>query len=415
MKFDIKEIGFAFQLYDENADKLLVSKIKIGDEVRQIVSGIAKYYNPQNLIGRKVVVVTNLKPVKIRGVESCGMVLCAADGEKLEIKVGKVSVKEENTYEETQQKLLTAKAKACIDQSLEYLVSHVYSELDLIEKNANSDADIIEILIGADNMLPGTEPNRGAASKMEEYLEMQRQKNLPTSMADIQSRYSGIPYGWKEIDIAAVTARLIFDQKVTIKYAGSTIQPDNPKLPDMLRKKSEIGKTNIRIRERIKATQMKEVKEFLRDYFDIMDVPNDEDGLIKFIVDKFTEQKLHYEVINACYDNNKYPDRGLVQSAITLMNDVLSHSKDNIALIDRVIKKEDELYDNKEAMVCVEGFFKNQVTIFDSAVQFEKSLHNDLDYIAKNEEAHQALNTIRLLTSPQIGKFNSMVNKKFLV
>ena len=329
-----------------------------------------------------------------------------ADGEKLEIKVGKVSVKEENTYEETQQKLLTAKAKACIDQSLEYLVSHVYSELDLIEKNANSDADIIEILTGADNILPGTEPNRGAATKIEEYLEMQRQKNLPTSMADIQSRYSGIPYGWKEIDIAAVTARLIFDQKVTIKYAGSTIQPDNPKLPDMLRKKSEIGKTSIRIRERIKATQMKEVKEFLRDYFDIMDVPNDEDGLIKFIVDKFTEQKLHYEVINARYDNNKYPDRGLVQSAITLMNDVLSQSKDNIALIDRVIKKEDELYDNKEAMVCVEGFFKNQVTIFDSAVRFEKSLHNDLDYIAKNEEAHQALNTIRLLTSPQIGKFN---------
>ena len=69
----------------ENADKLLVSKIKIGDEIRQIVSGIAKYYNPKDLIGRKVVVVTNLKPVKIRGVESNGMVLCAADGEKLEI------------------------------------------------------------------------------------------------------------------------------------------------------------------------------------------------------------------------------------------------------------------------------------------------------------------------------------------
>lgn len=69
----------------ENADKLLVSKIKIGDEVRQIVSGIAKYYDPKTLVGRKVIVVTNLKPVKIRGVESNGMVLCAADGEKLEL------------------------------------------------------------------------------------------------------------------------------------------------------------------------------------------------------------------------------------------------------------------------------------------------------------------------------------------
>lgn len=69
----------------ENAEKLLVSKIKIGDEVRQIVSGIAKYYDPATLVGRKVIVVTNLQPVKIRGVESNGMVLCAADGEKLEL------------------------------------------------------------------------------------------------------------------------------------------------------------------------------------------------------------------------------------------------------------------------------------------------------------------------------------------
>lgn len=116
-------------------------------------------------------------------------------------------------------------------------------------------------------------------------------KNLPTSMADIQSRYSGIPYGWKEIDIAAVAASLIYDQKVTIKYAGNTIQPDDPKLPDMLRKKSEIGKTSISKRKMVSVTMMKEAKDFLRDYFDVMDVPDDEDGLIKFIVEKFSAQK----------------------------------------------------------------------------------------------------------------------------
>ena len=68
-----------------NAEKLLVSQIKIGNETRQIVSGIAKYYDPSNLVGKKVIVVTNLAPIKIRGVESCGMVLCAADGEDLEL------------------------------------------------------------------------------------------------------------------------------------------------------------------------------------------------------------------------------------------------------------------------------------------------------------------------------------------
>ena len=70
------------------ADKLLVSKIKIGDEVRQIVSGIAKYYTPEEFVGRKVVVVTNLKPVKLRGILSEGMVLCASDDEGNLVAVG---------------------------------------------------------------------------------------------------------------------------------------------------------------------------------------------------------------------------------------------------------------------------------------------------------------------------------------
>lgn len=66
------------------ADKLLVSQIKIGSEVRQIVSGIANYYKPEDMVGKSVVVVCNLKPVKLRGVESQGMILAAGnDGDAL--------------------------------------------------------------------------------------------------------------------------------------------------------------------------------------------------------------------------------------------------------------------------------------------------------------------------------------------
>ncbi len=61
----------------KKAKKLLVSQIKIGSEVRQIVSGIAKFYDPEQFVGKKVVVVTNLKPVTLCGVESQGMILCA--------------------------------------------------------------------------------------------------------------------------------------------------------------------------------------------------------------------------------------------------------------------------------------------------------------------------------------------------
>lgn len=289
-------------------------------------------------------------------------------------------------------------AKGKIEQALEYLVSHVYSDLSLIEKNVDTDADVIEILTGAENIMPGMEPNRGAAAKIEEYLEMQAMKNLPTSMADIQSRYSAIPYGWKEIDIAAVVARLIYDQKVTIKYAGSTIQPDNPKLPDMLRKKSEIGKTSISKRQMITATKMRAVKELLREYFDVMDVPDDEDGLVAFVVQKFGELKDHYIELKGRYEGHKYPDQSLVAASIEQMDRVLSQRKDNIALIDAILKEEDNLFDNKEKMQRVEGFFKNQVQVFDAAVKMEDDLRNDLHYLSKETEANDALNQIRLIT-----------------
>jgi methionyl-tRNA synthetase len=60
------------------ADKLLQLQVDIGDEVRQIVAGLALAYKPEDLVGRKVVVVTNLQPRKLRGVESNGMIVAAS-------------------------------------------------------------------------------------------------------------------------------------------------------------------------------------------------------------------------------------------------------------------------------------------------------------------------------------------------
>lgn len=61
----------------EGTDKLMKMRVDIGDEERQIVAGIAQVYTPEELPGRKIIVVTNLEPATIRGVESQGMLLAA--------------------------------------------------------------------------------------------------------------------------------------------------------------------------------------------------------------------------------------------------------------------------------------------------------------------------------------------------
>jgi methionyl-tRNA synthetase len=65
------------------ADKLMKIFVDIGDEERQVVAGIARHYSPEDLTGKSVVLVANLKPARIRGVESRGMILAATDGDRV--------------------------------------------------------------------------------------------------------------------------------------------------------------------------------------------------------------------------------------------------------------------------------------------------------------------------------------------
>jgi len=64
-----------------NADRLLVLKLRLGDEERTVVGGLAEHYAPEDLVGKKVVLLANLKPRKLRGILSEGMILAAEDDE----------------------------------------------------------------------------------------------------------------------------------------------------------------------------------------------------------------------------------------------------------------------------------------------------------------------------------------------
>ncbi|MBQ7792389.1 MAG: methionine--tRNA ligase subunit beta, partial [Clostridia bacterium] len=69
----------------KKSDKLLQFKLKVGSQIKTVVSGIKKHYKPEDLIGKQVVMVYNLKPVKLKGILSEGMLLCAEDGDILQL------------------------------------------------------------------------------------------------------------------------------------------------------------------------------------------------------------------------------------------------------------------------------------------------------------------------------------------
>lgn len=292
------------------------------------------------------------------------------------------------------------------DNALGVLVESVYSKLNFIRKNFDSDAEILEILNNSNKQLTMDGSvhvdNAEAVTEVEQYLELQSMKMLPTSMGDIQRRFGAIPYGWREVDIAAVVATLVAIQKVSIKYGGSTIQPTDHKMPDYLRRRSEIDRTIVSKRHIVDAGLLKKSREFLREYFNVMDLPSDEDGLIAFVVERFTEERDKFQtLLNTEYATSKYPDKQIVENAVKLCDDLLMQKKDNTALLNRMVVRQDEFLDLAEDMADVNAFFKNQRAIFDSAVSMLTVMTAEKEYLQAETEATSALNQIYSIVNMQ--------------
>lgn len=288
-----------------------------------------------------------------------------------------------------------------INKALEYLVGQTYNRLGLIEVNVQSDSDILAILKGMKQpKVDGTYDNQEAIDEVENYLKLQFQMKLPISMADLQSRYTNAPFGWREMDVAAVVAQLIANQKVIAKMSGMIIPKEDGRLVGYLYRKSDTGKTIISIRETTPAYKLRELKEFLRDYFDVLDIPDNEDSLFKFIDDKFTQQRVTFSNFQKQYENHAYPGKSKVDNALRLINDIQLHSNDNIALVDRLIELKDELLDSKEDMIAIEEFFNTQKNLFDSGLKFIDSVKYESDYFAGLEDVQNAVVEIKKITTP---------------
>ena len=295
--------------------------------------------------------------------------------------------------------LTGSSVKAVIDNALAILVEHTYSGLSLIDDQASSEADIRALLKGEVVELDGVESNKMACEEVYNYLDTSAAMCHHFTMTDIQSRYQYIPYGWREIDVAYVVAKLIHDQKVTIKHSGQTIQPTDYQLIDFLRKKSETSSTSISIRETISASKMKKVKDILKDYFDVMDVPSDEDGLVKFIISKFGEEKVNLEKMNNQNLSVSHPGSLEISNALNLVKKVLLAQNDNIALVDTICDLEDDLLDSKEDMLSVKNFYDTQIKLFDNAVSLKRSVeHDEKDYLMNIPEISGAIDTIKDIT-----------------
>lgn len=302
----------------------------------------------------------------------------------------------------------TGNAKDKLDTAMSGLVESVYSKFNMVNCFSESDADLLAILNGTDDgaqtVTGSGANNEDALNEISQWLELQNTKLLSTSMGDVHRRYGAIPYGWREIDIAALAARLIAQQKISIKYGGAIISKEDRRLVDYLRKASERDKAVVTRRIAPSEELMRKSAAFLREYLGAMDIPADEDGLVPFVLHTFETRFAHYQaLLEKDYAAAHYPEKEKVVCARDLMRDILDRRKDNVALLDHMVCRQDDLLDSAEDLERVEGFFRSQRPVFDAAAALMQRLAKEQDYFAADADTTtqlRAITAILMLPAP---------------
>ncbi len=299
-------------------------------------------------------------------------------------------------------------AHARIEDALQLLADSVYSKRDLVDRTVDSDADILAVLAGGDGGLTGEfAPNAQAQAEVERWLLAQKRMGATTSMEVAQSRFSHAPYGWREIDIAYVVAQLISARKVVVRRGGVEVHATDRRLPDYLRKKTEVGKTEVAIREQINARILSSARGILKDFTGVNSAPQDEDALVQAIRDALNNWKDELADIASNYAHSRefeYPGRSAVTSSQRLARELMGADTSSENLVSTFARSGDDLLDAMEDLQDVRHFFGSSGSmrkIFDDSTRLLQSLKGEDDYLQDTGLPQQVDRMRQIVANPR--------------
>ncbi|WP_273384065.1 BREX system P-loop protein BrxC [Enorma phocaeensis] len=285
-------------------------------------------------------------------------------------------------------------AKAMLSNVLEHSVESVYPKLPLITTNYHTDLELTEILHGK-RTLDGSTPNEGAVDEMKRYLENQHRLHLDTPMAEVQKHFQERPFGWREIDVAAVAALLLAAGDAKLTYAGTTVDITSAGAVNRLRKATETRNTLIDLRIKVPEHVRRTVRDVITQVTGQQNLPLEEDELTDRSAAALKERLEELQrLLDHEYRRGNYPGREYVEHGISIIKGVLAAGNDPSDLLPRIADAEDDLGDAAENLEDVFKFFPNQQRIWDNATALDRKVQREREYLAANQDATEALDTI---------------------
>ncbi|AQQ52242.1 BREX system P-loop protein BrxC [Planococcus lenghuensis] len=291
--------------------------------------------------------------------------------------------------------------KEKINSGMKQLVDNVYTKLNYIKEHTENERALISILSADSDQLSldgqmDTNPNTAARREVKEFIDLQDQINKQVRVKLLYDRYQDKPYGWKQLDVAAVIAELLKEQQIRVRYNSEYLDPetDTNKLLQVFGRPAEADKGIILKRVKTDEKLIRTAKSICKEVFNTTALSEDEDGLIKDIQLLIEKQISDINSLKAQYQGKKYPGLSLLDKGLEYFGE-FDNRLDNVSFLTKLKDLEDDLLDWDEDIEKVQSFFRsNQKELFEKGLQETKQYEENEAYLT-DQEANTAYSKLK--------------------
>jgi hypothetical protein len=307
-----------------------------------------------------------------------------------------------------------------INSGLKVLIDSIYNKLNYITHFIESTKDLHDLLLENDMQLKLTDdedegvPNKLALEEVNHYIERNTQRHIPMTLKSIITFYSGTPYGWKELDIAGLIARLFKSQEIKLQLGSDYLNTSDKNIIQYMTKRDYLDRLIVKKRTKTPEKYINNAKKLAREVFGYTAVPGDEDGLMNKFRELSKEELSEINRLLVYYENSNYPGKEVLENGRELFEEILK-IHDAVEFYEKLYELKDQLLDYEEDVFDVKKFFKNQKGQFDKALKQLNIYEKNKTYVLDSETIKIVQEIEEIIKSPkpylQISKLPHLIDE----
>jgi len=279
-----------------------------------------------------------------------------------------------------------------INTAFKLVVDNVYTKLGLIKEHVENEDALKDRLTVNNNQINfddtlKTNPNELALREVYDFISLQDDIKKQVRVKVLYDRFEDKPYGWKTLDIAALIAELLKEQRIRISHHAEYLEPevDRNRLMTVFTKTADANVAIISKRVKVDEALIRAAKRVCKDVFSKTDLADDEDGLVKNIRELIEDQIREIDKLKRPYEFRRYPGLSLLDKGLEYFEQ-FHKGLDNATYLTKLKDLEEELADWEEDMIYVKSFFSsNQKEIFDQGVEGLQKYEENKAYLISEE------------------------------